>query len=114
MTTEIDTLATALQVHVDDLLKASPDLGPWRPRIGLAPKLSDAEPVTLAVMSALLGFTSERRRLLRQSLPLFPGVAAALVVHAGRAAGGVSGEAADGLGEVGRAGQVQGADGEVG
>ncbi|MER5420867.1 hypothetical protein ABT356_13635 [Streptosporangium roseum] len=63
MTTEIDTLATARYVHVDDLLKASPDLGPWRPRIGLAPKLSDAEPVTLAVMPALLGFTSERRRL---------------------------------------------------
>ncbi|OUC98906.1 IS982 family transposase [Streptosporangium minutum] len=63
MTTEIDTLATALYVHVDDLLKASPDLGPWRPRVGLAPKLSDAELVTLAVMSALLGFTSERRWL---------------------------------------------------
>lgn len=61
MTTDIDTLATALYVRVDDLLKASPDLGPWRPKIGLLPKLSDAELVTLAVMQALLGFTSEAR-----------------------------------------------------
>ncbi|MEV6862756.1 hypothetical protein AB0M44_17375 [Streptosporangium subroseum] len=48
---------------MDDLLKASPDLGPWRPRIGLVPKLSDAELVALAMMQVLLGFTSEARRL---------------------------------------------------
>ena len=61
MTTDLDTLATALYVKVDDLLKASPQIAPWRPPVGIAPKLSDAELVTLAVMQALLGFTSEAR-----------------------------------------------------
>ena len=61
MTTEIDTLATALYVRTDDLLKESPQFAPLRPAIGLSPQLSDAELVTLAVMQALLGFTSEAR-----------------------------------------------------
>ncbi|MEV7955926.1 IS982 family transposase [Streptomyces sp. NPDC058316] len=65
MKTELDTLATALYVRVDDQLKASPHLTPWRPAVGIAPTLSDAELVTLAVMSALLGYTSERRWLRR-------------------------------------------------
>lgn len=34
-----------------------------RPTAGIAPRLSDAELVILAVMQALLGFTSEARRL---------------------------------------------------
>ncbi|WP_431905000.1 IS982 family transposase, partial [Nonomuraea sp. bgisy101] len=63
MTNELDTLATALYVRIDDALKAQPHLAPWRPKVGLAPTLSDAELVTLAVLSALLGFTSERRWL---------------------------------------------------
>ena len=46
-----------------DLLKASPDRAPWRPRVGIAPKISDAELITLAVMQALLGHTSEARWL---------------------------------------------------
>jgi hypothetical protein len=57
----VDTLATALYVRTDDLLKQNPDLAPWRPEIGLHPRLTDAELVTLAVMQALLGFTSEAR-----------------------------------------------------
>jgi hypothetical protein len=61
VTTEIDTLATALYVRTDDLLKESPQLAPERPAVGLSPQLSDAELVTLAVMQALLGFTSEAR-----------------------------------------------------
>jgi hypothetical protein len=61
VTTEIDTLATALYVRTDDLLKQSPQLAPQRPAVGLSPQLSDAELVTLAVMQALLGFTSEAR-----------------------------------------------------
>ena len=61
MTNDIDTLATALYVRTDDLLKQYPDLAPWRPKIGLKPRLSDAELVTLAVMQALLGYTSEAR-----------------------------------------------------
>ncbi len=63
--TDLDTLATALYVKIDDALKASPQLAPWRPAAGIAPTLSDAELVTLAVMSALLGYTSERRWLRR-------------------------------------------------
>ncbi|MFJ2033946.1 IS982 family transposase [Streptosporangium sp. NPDC087985] len=78
MTTELDTLATALYVKTDDLLKASPQLTPWRPKIGISPRLSDAELVTLAVMQALLGFTSEARWLrhahahLRHLFPYLP------------------------------------------
>lgn len=63
MDNDLDTLATALYVSADDLLKAEPDLAPWRPRVGIAPRISDAELITLAVMQALLGFTSERRWL---------------------------------------------------
>ncbi|MGY4101727.1 IS982 family transposase [Nocardia sp. R16R-3T] len=63
MTKDLDTLATALYVRTDDLLKTSPELAPWRPRVGFEPELTDAELVTLAVIQALLGFTSERRWL---------------------------------------------------
>ena len=63
MTNDLDTLATALYVKTDDLLKASPYLARWRPAVGIAPKLTDAELVTLAVLQALLGFTSESRWL---------------------------------------------------
>ena len=59
----MDTLATALYVRTDDLLTQAPDLAPWRPRVGIKPRLTDAELVTLAVMQALLGFTSEARWL---------------------------------------------------
>jgi hypothetical protein len=59
----LDTLATALYVTTDDLLKVRPDVVPWRPRVGITPRLTDAELVTLAVMQALLGFTSEARWL---------------------------------------------------
>ncbi|MFJ9447567.1 IS982 family transposase [Kitasatospora sp. NPDC101235] len=79
MTPDLDSLATALYVKTDDLLKDSPHLAPWRPEIGIAPRLSDAELVTLAVMQALLGFTSERRWVrharthLRHLFPYLPG-----------------------------------------
>jgi hypothetical protein len=63
VTNDLDTLATALYVRTDDLLRAYPDLAPWRPTIGLQPQLTDAELVTLAVIQALLGFTSEARFL---------------------------------------------------
>jgi Transposase DDE domain len=61
VTNDVDTLATALYVRTDDLLKQYPELAPWRPQIGLQPRLSDAELVTLAVMQALLGYASEAR-----------------------------------------------------
>jgi hypothetical protein len=61
VTNDIDTLATALYARTDDLLKRYPELAPWRPAIGLQPRLTDAELVTLAVMQALLGYPSEAR-----------------------------------------------------
>src|SRR5258705_5516581 len=60
---DIETLATALYVKIDDMLRDWPDLAPERPADGIAPTLSDGELLALAVMSALLGFTSERRWL---------------------------------------------------
>jgi len=79
VTNELDTLATALYGKTDDLLKQAPYLAPWRPRVGIAPKLTDAELVTLAVLPALLGYTSESRWLrfarahLRRLFPYLPG-----------------------------------------
>jgi Transposase DDE domain len=72
---DLDTLATALYVKIDDLLLQAPQLAPWRPKVGIAPRLSDAELVTLAVMQAVLGFTSEAhwlRHAHRQLRHLFP------------------------------------------
>ncbi len=60
---DLDTLALALYVKTDDLLKQYPDLAPWRPVVGITPRMTDAELVTLSVMQALLGFTSEARWL---------------------------------------------------
>ncbi|OUC97473.1 IS982 family transposase [Streptosporangium minutum] len=78
MKTDVDSLAAALYVKTDDLLKDSPQLAPWRPAVGIAPQLSDAELVTLAMMQAMLGFTSEARWLryarahLRHLFPYLP------------------------------------------
>jgi hypothetical protein len=75
---DLDTLATALYVKIDDLLRMAPQHAPWRPAIGFSPQISDAELVTLAVMQALLGFTSESRWLrfatthLRHLFPYLP------------------------------------------
>ncbi len=63
MDADLDTLCTALYVHVDDELKTHPELARYRPVVGIAPKLSDAELVTLSVVQALLGFSSETRFL---------------------------------------------------
>ena len=79
MDADLDTLATALYVTIDELLQQAPELAPWRPAVGIAPKLSDAELVTLAVLQALLGYTSEARwlrygeRHLRHLFPYLPG-----------------------------------------
>ncbi|MFJ7198083.1 MULTISPECIES: IS982 family transposase [unclassified Streptomyces] len=78
MKTELDSLATALYVKTDDVLKDSPQFAPWRSAVGIAPQLSDAELVTLAMMQAMLGFTSEARWLrharahLRHLFPYLP------------------------------------------
>ena len=52
-----------MYVKIDDMLRDWPDLAPARPATGTPLTLSDAELLTMAVMSALLGFTSERRWL---------------------------------------------------
>jgi Transposase DDE domain len=52
-----------MYVKIDDMLRDWPDLAPVRPAAGTPLTLSDAEVLTMAVMSALLGFTSERRWL---------------------------------------------------
>lgn len=59
MNPELDTLATRLYVTIDDALIDHPHWTPERPAVGIAPKLTDAELLTLAVIQALLGFTSE-------------------------------------------------------
>ena len=79
MDTDLDTLATALYVTCDDLLDIRPEHAPYRPVSGFEPAITDAELITLAVMSALLGYTSERRWLryahqnLRAMFPALPG-----------------------------------------
>jgi hypothetical protein len=76
---DLDTLATALYVTTDDLLKVHPEQVPWRPAVGIPPRVTDAEIITLAVMQALLSFISEARFLryankhLRQMFPVLPG-----------------------------------------
>lgn len=61
MDADLDSLTTALYVTVDDLLKLYPEMTPRRPGGGSEPVTSDAEIITLAVMSQLLGHTNERR-----------------------------------------------------
>jgi hypothetical protein len=63
MDNNIETLATALYARIDDLLLAEPGLAPHRPAGSMTPAVSDAELLAMAVMSALLGFRSERRWL---------------------------------------------------
>ena len=78
MDADLDTLCTALYVRVDDELKTRPELVRYRPVVGIVPKLADAELVTLAVIQARLGFTSETRFLryarahLRHLFPYLP------------------------------------------
>jgi hypothetical protein len=64
VTTDLNTLLTALYVWIDD------SLGRRRP-VGRPPKLTDAELLTLAVAQALLGVHSETRwlRLIPERLP---------------------------------------------
>ena len=78
MDADLDTLATALYVTTDDLLKTSPQKLPWRPKVGFKPELSDAELITLSVLQSVLGFDNETRWLrfahaqLRHLFPYLP------------------------------------------
>jgi len=68
MDADLDTLATALYVKIDDELKGIP-------RMGCPPRFTDAELVTVAVAQVLLGHDSERGwiRAARQQIGhLFP------------------------------------------
>ena len=64
MTTDLDTLLTALYVRIDDYLTG-------RVRAGRRPRLTDAELLTLATAQVLLGVRSEARwlRLVPAALP---------------------------------------------
>ena len=84
MDTGLEALATALYVTVDDLLKDHPEVLPPRPQgpqVGITAVTSDAEIITLAVVQALLGYTSETRWIrrlrtdtdLRAMFPRVPG-----------------------------------------
>ena len=75
MNPDSGTLATALYTKIDDLLITHPEWAPRRPAVGIAPKISDAEVITLSALQALLGFDSEARfiRYARAHLrPWFP------------------------------------------
>jgi Transposase DDE domain len=78
MNPDLDALATRLYVTVDDLLINHPEWAPERPAVGIAPQLTEAELITLAVIQALLGFTSEARFIrhahthLRSLFPYLP------------------------------------------
>ena len=61
MSTELDALATAFYVTIDNDLINHPKWAQRRPTVGIAPKLSDAEMLTLGVLQALPGYTSEAR-----------------------------------------------------
>lgn len=63
MDADLDTLATALNVTADDLLKAEPEQLPSRPVSGFQPVITDAELITLAVIQALLQIPKERHFL---------------------------------------------------
>jgi hypothetical protein len=50
VTNDAGTLATAHYTAVGDTLREHPGLAPWRPPADVAPRLSDAELVTLATV----------------------------------------------------------------
>lgn len=61
MNADLDALATELYVAIDDILIAQPGLAPYRPKVGIVARLSDAELLTLAVLQSLLGYSDEAR-----------------------------------------------------
>src|SRR5262245_30178429 len=67
MDADLDTLAVALYARIDDTLKDQPELGPWRPQVGIAPKLSHAELLTLAALQVLSGHANESVITIRAS-----------------------------------------------
>ena len=80
MDADLDTLATALYVTTDDLLRAHPERVPVRPRVGSHRRSATPSCSPLAVMQALLGFTSETRwlRYARAHCSIVPATAPAV------------------------------------
>ncbi len=89
MDADLDTLATALYATADNLLAIHPERVPARPVIGFGSRISDAEMLTLAVLQALLGFTSEARWIryveahLTHLIPYVPQQSGYTTPHAG-------------------------------
>jgi hypothetical protein len=52
---DLDTLAVAPYARIDDTLKDRPELVPWRPKVGIAPKLSDAELLIVGCVAGVAG-----------------------------------------------------------
>ena len=75
MYVDMDTLTTALYVTIDDELKSHPELNRWRPKVGIAPRITDAGLITLSVLQPILGHNKEAKwvRYARKHLTyLFP------------------------------------------
>lgn len=71
----MDTLATALYVTIDDELKGHPEINRRRPAVGITPRITDAELITLSVLQPILGHHKEAQwvRYARKHLTyLFP------------------------------------------
>lgn len=68
MNPDLDTLATRLYVTIDDLLIDHSEWAPERPSVGIAPKLTDAELMTLAVIQTMIADKGYRSAALARSL----------------------------------------------
>jgi hypothetical protein len=56
-------------------MQASPQLNRWRPAVGITPKITDAELITVSVMQVLVGYRNDSRRVRYARKPvihLFP------------------------------------------
>jgi hypothetical protein len=72
------TSAPRPRAYLTDELKTKPELNRWRPKVGLIPRITDAELITVAALQALLGHHDEARwirharKTLRHLFPLLP------------------------------------------
>jgi hypothetical protein len=72
VTNDVDTLATAIYATTDDMLKEHPDLAPWRPPVGITPRLGDAELVALVTMQAIPGYCASHSSFFWGLLSMLP------------------------------------------
>ncbi|MEU5940828.1 hypothetical protein ABZ807_16920 [Micromonospora sp. NPDC047548] len=76
-------------LKIDDELKTSPQLNRWRPVAGIAPKITNAELITIAVLQAVLGHHRALRQTIESVNPTFNGELD-LERHGGRIPAGVA------------------------